>query len=234
MQLACAWCGISFEALRRRECCCRSHAAKLARSRRTDVAPPWEAEAEFWLEQAAGTLPLADLAKRFNLMAKRRGWQCRTQESVKIKLGRMGLSRKCTEDNMSRYEISRALGIHVDRVRLWTRKGMPTRKVARNQMAVKVADLRDFLLAHPELATGIPDRELGWLIGQNAAAAIAGAEHSKRGYPRPVLCVDTGERFPGVKAAARAKFVTHGCIGQAIRRGGKSAGCRWRYLDDVV
>lgn len=186
-----------------------------------------------WLEEKAGTLPFRVLCSQFNGMATRRGWGKRSENAIHVKVQRLNLSKKCTEDNLTRRELARVLGIKPDRVRSWTRNGLAWKKVARNQAAIKVADLRDFLLANPERATGVPEQELGWLIGEKAAAIVADSEHSQRGYPKPVVCIDTGEIFPGVKAAARAKFVVHSSIAGAIRRGGKSAGCRWAYLDQL-
>jgi hypothetical protein len=186
-----------------------------------------------WLEEKAGTLPFFTLCRQFNSMARKRGWGARSENAIHVKVQRLNLSKKCTEDNLTRRELARALGIKHDRVRSWTRNGLPWRKVARNQSAIRVADLREFLLANPERATGVPEQELGWIIGEKAAAIICSAEHSTRGYPRPVICLDTGEKFPGIKAAARAKFVVHSSIAQAIDRGGKSAGYRWAYIDQL-
>jgi hypothetical protein len=195
---------------------------------------PWEPDAEMWLEEKAGTLPFSTLCHYFNKMARRQGWGSRSKNAIHVKVQRLNLSKKCTEDNMTRRELARALGIKPDRVRGWTRAGLPWKKIARNQAAIRMADLREFLLSNPDRATGVPERELGWLIGESAAAIIASAEHSTRGYPKPVICIETGEKFPSVKAAARAKFVVHSSITGAIDRGGRSAGCRWAYLDAIA
>ena len=224
-------CRQPFTSLRPRECCNRSCAARLAQTRRG--LTPWEPDALHWLEQTAGTLPFPDLCRRFRMMAKRRGWATRSDNALHVKIQRLNLQKKCTEDNLTRRELARFLNIPPDRVRNWTSNGLPWRKVARNQSAIQMADLKAFLLANPERATNVPERELGWLIGDEAAARIVAAEHSARGYHRPILCIDTGEIFPSVRAAARAKYVTRGCICQAIRRGGKSAGLRWAYLDEL-
>ena len=229
--LTCAYCSKPFTTQRLRECCDRSCSARLTQTRRG--LTPWEPDAEMWLEEKAGTLPFNALCHQFNKMATRRGWGKRSDNAIHVKVQRLNLSKKCTEDNMTRRELARALGIKPDRVRSWTRNGLSWKKVARNQSAIRMDDLREFLLFNPERATGVPEQELGWLIGEKAAAIIANAEHSTRGYPRPVICIDTGEKYPSIKAAARAKFVVHSSIRRAIQRGGKSAGYRWAYLDEL-
>lgn len=231
MSPACLVCGRQFEAVRHRLCCDRRCAAKLARQNRG--LDPWEAEAEFWLEQHAGRWPLDTLCRRFKSAARRQGWAARTDTAIELKLRRLRLSCKCTEDNLTRRELARQLEISTDRVRGWTERGLPYRKVARNQVAIRLSDVRAYLLAHPELATGISERSLAWLVGDKAAQQIMAAPKSRRGFYRPVICLDTGERFEGIKAAGRAKFVSHGSIGEAIRRGGKAAGYRWAYVDEL-
>jgi hypothetical protein len=228
MKGRCEYCGKPFEAKRPRRCCDRSCAAKLAHE--TKGLTPWEDDAVFWLEQNAGRYPLSELINRFNGAARRNGWGKRSPDAIKLRLSRNNLSRKCTEDNMGRYEIARAFGIHPDRVRLWNKKGLPYRKIARNQCAIRVKDLREFLLTYPELATGIDEQSLEWVLGKPAAEKIAAAEKSTRGYPRPVLCVSTGEKFPGIKAAARAKLVHQSSIRRAINSNGRCLGHEWRYL----
>ena len=229
MQRTCAYeyCQKRFECTRPRECCSRSCASKVAQSRRG--RPPWEPEAELWLEEKAGTLPFRTLCQRFNTRAKRNNWALRNENAIKVKLQRLNLGKKCTVDNFTRRELARALGISPDRIRGWTRAGLPWTKVARNQSAIRVTDLRAWLLENPQWATGISEQELGWIIGKDAAETIAQADHSDRGYAKPVICLDTGEVFPSVKAASRAKYIDHRSISGAIRRNGKAAGLRWAY-----
>lgn len=231
MNLTCAYCDRAFTTERRRQCCDRRCAAKLARVTRGQA--PWETDAELWLELNAGTLPLPSLLKAFHRTQRRRGWNPRSDEAVRLKLNRSNLSRKCTEDNLSRYELARVLGIHSDRVRRWNRQGLPYRKVARNQCAIKVRDLKQWLLQNPHEGRDMDPLGLETLIGPSAAAVVLSAEHDVRGCRRAVVCIDTGEVFDGLKAAGRAKYVSHKSISGAIARGGRSAGYRWAWLEDL-
>lgn len=43
-----------------------------------------------------------------------------------------------------------------------------------------------------------------------------------------VRCVETGEYYPSMTAAAKALGVTHSSIWFAVKRGGKSRGYHWR------
>lgn len=230
-ELTCTYCKKEFTAQRLRECCNRTCSSRLAQVRRG--LSPWELDAELWLEEKSGTLPFPVLCRRFNSMAKRKGWAARSKNALHVKLQRLNLRKKCTEDNLTRRELARVLGINPDRVRAWTKAGLPWKKVARNQSAIRVEDLKQFLLTNPERATHVPIRELGWLIGEDAAEIVANAKHSVRGYAKPVVCLDTGRTYPGVKAAARENFVVHSSITSAIERGGTCAGYRWAYFNQI-
>ena len=226
----CGYCGVQFTAVRRRKCCTRSCSAKLKHQR---MGTDWHQDAELWLEKKAGTLPLVSLTRAYNQAAKINGWPSRSQNAIKIKLNRLNLSRKCTENNITRYALARVLGVTSDKIRTWTRSGLPYRKMARNQTAIRVCDVREFLLNDPRRAYGVSEEGLAWLIGEKDAAIICEAEHSRRGYRRPVINLDTGQVYPGIKAAARETYITHNSIAQAIRRGGRSAGYRWAYVNDL-
>lgn len=193
----------------------------------------WHQDAELWLEKKAGTLPLANLTKAYNRVAKINGWPPRSLNAIKIKLSQLNLSRKCTENNITRYELARVLGVTRDKIRGWTRSGLPYCKIARNQTAIRACDLRDFLLSDPSRAYGVSEEGLSWLIGEKDAAIICKAEHSRRGHRRPVINLDTGRVYPGIKAAARETYIDHNSIARAIRKGGRSAGYRWAYVDEL-
>jgi hypothetical protein len=226
----CLYCGVKFTALRPRECCRQTCSAKLRYQR---LGTDWPQEAELWLEKKAGTMPLPNLTAAYNRVATKQGWTKRSQNAIKIKLNRLNLSRKCTEDNITRNELARVLRVSSDKVRVWTSNGLPYRKIARNQTAIKISDVRAFLLSNPSRAFGVSFDGLAWLIGEKDAETICDADHSRRGHRRPVINLDTGKVYPGIKAAARENYLSHGCISQAIKRGGLSGGYRWAYVDEL-
>lgn len=49
---------------------------------------------------------------------------------------------------------------------------------------------------------------------------------------KPVRCVETGETYESVKAAAAAMNVTPSCIGRAAKVGGTSCGYHWEYVKE--
>lgn len=46
---------------------------------------------------------------------------------------------------------------------------------------------------------------------------------------KPVICIETGERFSSQQAAESAKGLAAATVGKSIRRGGKAGGLHWKY-----
>lgn len=49
--------------------------------------------------------------------------------------------------------------------------------------------------------------------------------------PRPVRCIDTGETYPSVTAAAQANYLDPSSISQGVRYGYRIGGRRWEYAN---
>jgi hypothetical protein len=228
MKRSCEYCGKQFESKRSRRCCDRTCAAKLAM--KTKGRSAWSASEEALIERIAGTMPMADIIKKVRSFQRRNGLEVRTETAVKLKLKRMGESRKCTLDNLTQYELSRMLGISFDRVRNWTRlHNLPYKRAARNQFAIKLSDVRELAERKPHLFAGIEWATLMWLLDDEKLADSC-LKSKLTGLPMPVKRLDTGEVFPSIKEAAGRSYVTPGCIQGAIKRGGRSAGTQWELV----
>ena len=230
----CAYCGREFpKPLRKRFCCDRSCAAKLARQR-LGVAP-WSEEEADYLRERSGSVPFPLLIRNFVAHGKNKGWPSRTKVAIEVKLKRLhrveNLQRKCTLDNWTMRELARCLGISHDRVRSWCRTGgLPCKKIARNQSAIRRVDLKRWLMEHPEKAADVERYLLEAVLDDNQVADfVLSHEPDTRGYSRPVICLDTGLRFSSAKAASRASYASPGCVAKACRTGGRAAGKRWAW-----
>jgi hypothetical protein len=73
-----------------------------------------------------------------------------------------------------------------------------------------------------------------------AAAAEAREEGRRRARRaneanrRAVIAVETGERFPSILAASEAKGMSRSAVGEALRRGIRTAGTHWKYEDGLT
>lgn len=197
----------------------------------------WSKEEAEFLEGNLGSLPFRSLIASFKKWAAKNSYSGRTTTAIEVQIHRMTsnshLSRKCTEDNFTVYELARGLGVPMDRVRLFVRNGkLKPRKVSRNQNAVKRKDAIALVLSNPSHFASCDRDNLFWLLENNELVEkVKNSEPSTRGFRRAVCCyASDGIRiYSGVKEAARDNFVSHGCISQAIARGGMSAGMKWEW-----
>lgn len=232
----CAYCNKEFEAKTKRLCCTRSCAGKFSTEKKGGLA--WKQEEIEYLADNLGALPFPVLIKSFKKWSKKQGYLERNTTAIEVQIHRMTthspLSRKCTEDNFTVYELSRGLGLPMDRVRLFVRNGkLKPRKIAHNQNAVKRKDAIALVLNNPSYFANCDRDNLFWLLEDNKLVEkVKNVEPSTRGFRRAVRCYapDGIRVYSGVKEAARANFVRHGSISQAIARGGKSAGMKWEWI----
>jgi hypothetical protein len=181
-------------------------------------------------------MPFHRLIDSFIRNSKKLGFPERTRRAIEAKAKRLtareNLSRKCTLNNWTRNELARTLGISPDRVRSWCRVGgLRESKVARNQSAIMRKVLKEWMLERPELVADIEKERLDFVLEDSQAIQeIKRHKPSRKGYPCPVICIDTGQKYPSAKAAARANYLSKGCVIRAIKTGGTSAGHRWAYL----
>ena len=198
----------------------------------------WSNEEVEYLADNLGALPFPLLIKSFKKWAKKQGYQERTDTAIDVQVHRMTthspLSRKCTEDNFTVYELARGLGVPMDRVRLFVRNGKLTpRKVSRSQNAVSRKEAIDLILSNPSHFANCDRDNLFWLLeNDELVEKIKSVEPSTRGFRRAVRCYapDGVRVYSGVKEAARANFISHNCISEAIARGGMSAGMKWEWV----
>lgn len=231
----CSFCGNPFEATTKRLCCTRSCSAKLSMAKKGKAA--WSNEEIEYLVDNLGSKPFPILIKSFKKWASKQGYLERTTTAIEVQIHRMTsnspLSRKCTEDNFTVYELARGLGVPMDRVRIFVRNGkLKPRKVARNQNAVKRKDAIALVLNNPSHFANCDRDNLFWLLeDEKLVEKVKSVEPSTRGFKRAVRCYapDGIRVYSGVKEAARANFISHHCISEAIARNGKSAGMKWEW-----
>lgn len=227
----CAFCGEKFEAKRSRLCCTRSCSAKLSMAKKGKSA--WTQEEEDFLSCIAGSYPFPKLVNAFNKWAVKSGYPKRSDTAIAIKIKRSTLSRKCTEDNFTVYELARGLGVSKDRIRSFVKnRKLRPKKVARNQYAISRKDAIQLVIDYPEYFSSCDRENLFWLLEDDRLVdQVRSVTPSARGYRKPVRCYSKEgiKVYSGVKEAARDNYLTHSCIIGAIARNGKSGGMRWEY-----
>jgi hypothetical protein len=231
----CEFCGLSFpKPKRERRGCSRSCSTKLSQAAKGKHA--WTEEELDYLRDRLGLMPFHRLIDSYLRNSEQLGFPERTRMAVEVKMQKLikseNLSRKCTLNNWTVHELARILGVTSARVRSWCDiSGLRKSKVARNQSAIARKALKEWMLERPELVSDIEKERLDFVLEDpQAVRKIKRHKPSQRGYPRPVICLGTGEKYPSVTAAAKANYLSKCCVIRAIRTGNTSAGHRWAYL----
>lgn len=233
----CAYCSNPFDQAagsRKRICCSRACAAQYSHKARG--GNPWTAEEVEWLERRVGAVPFYELVKKYHSYCRRNGLPSRTDLAVQLKIKRIvkaeKVTRKCVYDNWTVKELAMQLGISEDRVRRWCSRGLPRRTASGSRLsAIRRSDLKQWMLDNPERCSDIEAYLLEAVLDDaKAVAQIKETPPALTGFPKAVYCLDTGKTYPSVRAAARDVFISRHALQGSLRRGGRSAGYRWRWV----
>lgn len=195
-----------------RKTCNNRCAYNLALTRRDDIGNPWsEDELELlfsWLNKK----PINLIAREWNCLAAKKGWQPRSKNAIKVKatrmMGAVGGSIKSVEDNWDSRTLARLLGTQLDKVRSWRRRGIiKYTKLSRSQTAISRKQLKKFATLYPQELGGIDPKKLRKVLkdGKLVKAITQVANNAPRiGRPITIIRLDTGDVYPSARQAAVA------------------------------
>lgn len=143
--------GVTVEAIR---CQCFNHKISL----KNPTCRFWTPEEEFFLDESAGILRTADIAKKLK----------RSTDSVRIKARKMGLSLHTNLDNISALELVKVTGISPRTIYEWIKdeKLKATRSKGRKAYKIKLKDFADFVNKNPNRRAikRVKKEVLEWLL----------------------------------------------------------------------
>lgn len=168
----------------------------------------WTEDELMILEKLSGNKPLIDIVRAVQKYHRDNNTGIeRSRNAVRVKLMRLGLSWRCTEDNMNAYEWSRQLGLGKYRVANWVIEGyLKHRKIAHSQNAISLKQMTDLATNKPHLFSAVDTDILEYFFGEELTKKIL--KHKQRCYEyrcrtRHIKRTDTGEIVKGVKNLAR-------------------------------
>lgn len=197
------------------------------------MRPPIWSPAELeMLEQLAGDQPPDRLIAEFNKWASNQGLPKRSRSAILTRLSRNGISTRaaCGEWVCTGY-VCQVLGVGTDTPQRWTTHyGIPCHRDGRQARFFRRVDLRQVAKDRPEIFGGIDADRLFLLLEDRPLADAIAAAHPRRAMqPRPVRAIETGWRYPSIRAAAARVHIARQAIQHAIRTGGTAAGYHWTY-----
>jgi hypothetical protein len=190
----------------------------------------WSTEEVQALEQFAIDHPPDRLALIYSAWAAQQGFPKRSNHAIWSKLARAGLTIRAEGDWVSTTYICEVLGVAYDTPQKWTRRGIPHHRNGRGARFFRRADLKQAALERPQMFGGISADRLFLLLEDRELADDIAARFTRRAAdPRPVRAVETGWRYPSMRAAAERMYINRQAIQFAIRSGGTAAGYHWEF-----
>jgi excisionase family DNA binding protein len=195
------------------------------------MAARWSTEEVQALEQIAIDQPPDRVYATFCRWAALHGYPPRSAWSIRGRLSRSRVTIKAEGDWVGMRYVCEVLGISYDTPHKWTeRHGIPCHRNGRGARFFRRADLRQAAMERPQMFGGIAADRLFTLLEDRALVDDIAARFPRRAAdPRPVRAVETGWRYPSVRAAAERVYVRRQAIQFAIRSGGTAAGYHWEF-----
>jgi hypothetical protein len=200
-----------------------------------------------YLETLVGEVPLGVLVRRHAAWAKAHGAPGRTERAIHQFLKSRGHNIQPIGEYVRTSAIRSALQCSQNLIEGWVARGWiqpvlapskPTRNAPRppgarrrTRRAFRRADLRTMAREHPEAFAGARRGPLFILLEDEALADQIVRDFPRRAtclFPeRPVMNIETRERYPSIRAAARATGLHATLIRASIEKGHKAKGTRW-------
>lgn len=193
----------------------------------------WRKQDDEILHQVAGEYPTDMLPAAFNRLAAQFDRPQRTPDAIYTRISRQGLSLRPYGHWLPTSDVAAAAGIAH---RTMTARVKTGRITARKQngsghMFIHRRECQRVAREDPDFFSCGQRGLLVMLLESEALADACLALRPWNGLSRskPVVCVETGRRYPSAKAAALAHFVTPNCMRESIRLGYRANGLRFRW-----
>jgi len=178
----------------------------------------WSAVEDEQLHQLAGDIPWPKVLHAYNIWASLNGYPGRTEIGLRQRCETLRISRICEGQYLSTGTIRSLTGAGWRTIQRWVQQGHLTVIRSGRKWYIPRAALRQFAQQHPAYFSRLPVSNLTQLLDDERLAEQLTSEPQgpAPGFPRPVRCVTTGERFPSAAAAGRRFHLSRSAIYLAV------------------
>ena len=198
-------------------------------------APVWSPAEENHLASLVGDVPPPLLHQRYNLWASCNGYPKRSKSAVIIRAQRYG-SMRPIGDWLDSGTAAQMLGVGPATVDKWLRLGFlkPSENIPTVTRYFKREQLVELTQSRPHLFGGLDKDNLFDLLEDwDAVYAILSRYPRRPNEGRPVVNIQTAQRYPNRAAAARAIGVNKSALLRALQKGTHCQGHQWVWVDQI-
>lgn len=198
----------------------------------------WSKAADDYLLELVGDYPLDALVRHFNAWATQNGERPRSRHGIRNRIRCHGLSCMPIGLYLSLTQVAEATGRSRAAIRLWIGRGwlqhrdlfIQSGPQRANAIWVHRRGLVALARSHPQAYSGVKQQELFMLLeDEDLVDQVLEANRNRVHQERPVICINTGERFRSAALAARWHKCCDGTILRACKSGRPtSKGLRFR------
>lgn len=119
------------------------------------------------LETLAETMPLPELVKKYQKIAKKRGWHFRTFRAIEKKILELGYSLVPQVGCYTVPALAKALGFSETKIKNWIQAKLlvACQNIDRGHYSIDAKALRKFALSHPsKITAGLSAEGMCWLL----------------------------------------------------------------------
>jgi hypothetical protein len=175
---------------------------------------PWTEEQKTYLKEIAGTDHIFYVLKKFKTTSTKRGWPKRSDNAIKVKIKRYGLSRVASDGGWSCASLADLLEVNKDLVHSWVENNglRSSRPPGYRHHRITDQDFREFARTNPERLTIVKPENLRILLDKETVEAIQKTVPTRRGKPIPVVSLKTYKSYRSLREAARHEYFSRSTI----------------------
>lgn len=181
--------------------------------------PQWQKDEIDFLENLINELPRIEIVKQLQAYQRKNKLFVRSYSGINDRLRKLGHQNDLQLDRLNKSQLAKLLGVKVERVQYWFKKGLIfTPGATRSSTVVKLSDFAAWAKLNVRRLHSI-DRDL--LVYATQDEDLADRAAALRPYRCPVINITTGKRYVGIEDAAKSNFISGGALSLALKEGRK-------------
>ncbi len=194
-------------------------------------SPRWGKKETDHLETILYQYSLSEIVINMQMWQKKLNLPLRSTQAIRQKCYKLGRTSGLQEDNLSKAQLATMLDIPAHRVTSWiNRYGLfCTQRYRNREVSIAIKDFKYWAANNLEYLHSIESFRLHYFLSDKLVQTIPRATP----FYRPVKCINNGQTFDTIAAAARAIGVHKVTLARAVENNWQCKGYRWELIAQI-